>query len=125
MRLLAKMKKLKVEIADTPSKQQTGLMFRKHLSANAGMLFSFERPRKMMFWGQNTYIPLDIAFVDEDNRIRQIAYITPLSTKAVRSDERMKYALEANAGYFSNNDIKVGTKINIENDEVSFIKEDK
>lgn len=119
------MKKLKVEIADTPSKQEAGLMFRKSLAPDSGMLFSFERPRKMMFWGQNTYIPLDIAFVDDDNVIRQIGYIAPLSTKAVRSDERMKYALEANAGYFSKNKIEVGTKIAIKDNEISFIKEDK
>ena len=77
-----------------------------------------------MFWGQNTYIPLDIAFVDEANVIRQIGYITPMSTKAVQSNERMKYAVEANAGYFSKNDIKVGHKIKLENDEISFVKED-
>ena len=118
------MKKLKVEIADTIQKQQTGLMFRKHLASDSGMLFNFEKPRKLMFWGQNTYIPLDIAFVDENNRIAQIGYIAPLSTKAVSSDERMKYAIEANAGFFSKNNIKVGHKIKVNDNEISFIKED-
>lgn len=102
---------LKVEIADTPSKTQKGLMFRKSLEDDNGMLFKFNYPQKLSFWGLNTYIPLDIAFVNSQGKIVNISHISPLSTKAVSSDKACVMAIEANYGYFQKNKIYKGDSI--------------
>ena len=72
------MDKLYVKIADTPSKQAHGLMFVKKMENDHGMLFEFDRPQRLSFWGQNTFIPLDIAFCDSDGVIRKISHIRQL-----------------------------------------------
>lgn len=103
---------LKVELADTPSKHEQGLMFRKKLDENSGMLFKFQNPHKLSFWGLNTYIPLDIAFIDKNNKIVKISNIPPLSQKSILSDKDCMLALETNYGYFKKNKINVGDVIN-------------
>jgi uncharacterized membrane protein (UPF0127 family) len=97
------MGKLYVNIADTPSKQAQGLMFVKSMPEDEGMLFDFSRRQVLSFWGSNTFIPLDIAFVDEGGYIRKISKIAPMSEKMVTSDVPCKYAVEANHGYFEDN----------------------
>jgi len=105
------MKKLYVEIADTPSKRSSGLMHRKHLSANDGMLFKFSNPSRLSFWMQNTYIPLDIAFLSDNGRILQIESMVPLSTRPVFAKKRCRYALEVNKGWFKTNGVVVGDRV--------------
>lgn len=95
-------------------------MYRKDLPKDEGMLFKFPNPLNASFWGMNTYIPLDLAFVGPDMKISEITYITPLSTKAVKSKDICSIAIEANAGYFKNNDINVGQKIKLIGSEVYF-----
>jgi len=116
-------KRLKVEIAETPSTVEKGLMFRKHLDADSGMLFKFNKPRELRFWGVNTYIPLSIAFVSPDNKIVKITDIKPLSEKVVSSEENCNVAIEANLDYFEKNKIGVGSKINVitENDDSIYV----
>lgn len=111
------MKKLLVEIADNPTSLANGLMHRKHLASNSGMLFKFHNPMSVSFWGKNTYIPLDVAFVGPDLRIAEIKSITPMSTRTVTSSIYCLMAIEANAGYFKNNEIHVGDKISISTDK--------
>jgi uncharacterized membrane protein (UPF0127 family) len=105
------MKKLFIEIADTSIKREYGLMNRSYLPKNQGMLFKFHQPLFASFWMRDTYIPLDIAFLDDDGRVFQIESMTPLSTRAIYSDNKCKYALEVNRGWFSENNIKVGSRI--------------
>ncbi|MFW6172831.1 MAG: DUF192 domain-containing protein [Elusimicrobiota bacterium] len=100
-----------VEIADTPEKQRSGLMFRKKLSSESGMLFKFSYPQKLKFWGFNTFIPLDIAFVSKDNIITNINSIEPLSKNTVASSSDCVIAIEANKGFFEINNIRPGDKI--------------
>ena len=114
---------MKIEIADTPSKQQYGLMFRKDIDDDFGMLFSFKKNGVLNFWGKNTYIPLDIAFISDDLKIKKISKIIPLSTKSVSSEEPCLYALETKANYFSKNNIEEGDKIKINNDNLFFLKD--
>lgn len=99
---------LKVEVAKTASELERGLMFRKSLDNDAGMLFMFQSPQKLSFWGVNTYIPLDIAFVSADRRIVKISQINALSSKSVSSDKDCVMAIEANLGYFKEHRIIVG-----------------
>src|SRR5258708_24912696 len=55
---------VKIEIADTPEKREQGLMYRKHLDADAGMLFIFPAPENAQFWMKNTEIPRDMIFAN-------------------------------------------------------------
>lgn len=105
---------LSVEIANTPSKQSNGLMFRKSIPDDSGMLFSFISPGKLRFWGVNTFIPLDIAFVNQHNKITQISEIKPLSSDVIASDNLCHIAIEANLGWFAKNKIHVGDKISVD-----------
>ena len=114
------MVKLHVEIVETPLSLAQGLMFRKSLEENSGMLFKFSGPMEASFWGRNTYIPLDVAFIDKNNRIVEIKQITPLSTRIITSSNLCNMAVEANAGFFQRNNIKPGYKVDFQGDEISF-----
>lgn len=116
------MAKLTIEVADTPAALAHGLMYRKDLPKDSGMLFKFQGATEAGFWGKNTYIPLDIAFIDRDNRIIDIKQITPMSTRIVRSSGLCSMALEANAGFFESNGISVGHKIELDNNTIEFKK---
>lgn len=107
---------LRVNIADTPSKQERGLMFVRKMPHDYGMLFQFPQPRKLSFWGVNTYIPLDIAFVDSNNKIVDIKAIHPLDQRGVSCDKDCPIAIEANIDYFKNNNISVGDTIDLIDD---------
>lgn len=104
---------LRVNVADTPLKQEKGLMFVKDLPNDHGMLFQFSSPRKMSFWGLNTYIPLDIAFVDEKNKIVDIQEIHPHDHRSVSCKSDCLMAIEANIDYFKDNNIRVGDVIQL------------
>jgi len=105
------MSSLRVKIADEPTTLARGLMGVKQMPENEGMLFRFPMVLEASFWGKDTYIPLDIAFVDSNNKITAIKDITPMSTRTVRSDGNCVMAIEANLGFFKKNNIKVGDEI--------------
>jgi uncharacterized membrane protein (UPF0127 family) len=110
------MKKLYVTVADTDEKRAQGLMWEKSIGKNEGMLFKFPRCEKQCFWMKNTYLPLDIAFMDNDGTIFQIEEMVPMSTKKVESNNKCNLALEVIHGWFKENDIDVGNKINFGED---------
>ena len=114
---------LKAEIAQTPRSLQKGLMFRKHLPDDAGMLFIFGQPQRLNFWGRNTYVPLDIAFVNPGGKIDSVSHISPLSDKFVSSENECSMAIEANLGYFSRRNVKEGDVVNIDrlSDKIAII----
>ena len=88
-----------VEIADTQQKRSLGLMFREDVPADTGMLFDFEKPRDVAMWMKNTYVPLDMLFIDEAGTILNIATdTTPLSLDPVRSAGPALGVLELRAG---------------------------
>lgn len=110
------MRSLRVQVADTPSRQARGLMFVTAMPDDCGMIFLFKRPQKMSFWGVNTFIPLDIAFVDPHNKIAEIKHISPSDQNPVRSKTDCVAAVEANLGYFSSNKICVGDIIHFDDE---------
>lgn len=114
------MAKLTIEVADTPAALAHGLMYRKDLPDDEGMLFKFPSTREANFWGKNTYIPLDIAFIDKDNYIMEIKQIVPMSTRVIRSEGLCAMALEANAGFFDSAGVSVGHRISIDNNTIEF-----
>jgi uncharacterized membrane protein (UPF0127 family) len=104
---------LKLEIANDPIKRQYGLMFKKKLAHDAGMMFEFDEPEILRFWGENTYIPLDIAFIDNNNKIIDIKEIDVMSRDIVSSSKPCILAVEANKGFFKSNNIEEGFEIEI------------
>lgn len=105
------MPKLILEVADTPATLAQGLMRRTKLPEERGMLFRFPRVLEASFWGKDTYIPLDVAFINKENKITSIKPITPMSTRPVRSDGDCLMAIEANAGFFDKHKIQPGYKV--------------
>jgi uncharacterized protein len=88
-----------VEIAATPQEQAKGLMFRTELAPDKGMLFPFSIPKQASFWMKNTYIPLDIVYVQSDGVIESIASNTePTSLTPVLSKGKVGYVLELAGG---------------------------
>lgn len=89
-------------------------MFRTSLGPDSGMAFLFKKPDVLSFWGRNTLIPLDIAFVDNDGVISNISHINTNSMKSVSSSKKCLMAIEANLGWFESNGIKPGCKVNLD-----------
>ena len=102
---------LKVAVAKTEPEQKKGLMHIKGLSCNHGMLFQYSKEQFLSFWMKNTKIPLSIAFIDKDLRIVQIEDMKPLDEKPVKSSQKVMWALEANKGWFDNNNVSLGDKV--------------
>lgn len=110
----AKSLTLSVEIADDEQERAHGLMFRKTLSEDGGMLFVFPRQEPRSFWMKNTPLPLDILFLAADGEIVAIVRdTTPFSTASINSIEPAKYALEVNAGYCARHGVNVGDRVGI------------
>ena len=101
-----------VEVAKTPGQHAQGLMFRRRLAADAGMLFIYPRAEIIDMWMQNTLIPLDMLFIDGSSRISHIVQRTiPLSTETINSLEPAISVLELNAGTVSKLGIKLGDNV--------------
>lgn len=89
-----------IELADTQDERAQGLMYRQSLDGLQGMLFLFDETRPQSFWMKNTYIPLDIIFLDENNRIVDMYQnAEPKSEKNIRSRRPARNVLEVNAGF--------------------------
>mgnify|MGYP003449583465 FL=1 len=101
-----------VEVVDTPEGRQRGLMYRKQLAPDAGMLFIFESSEHHSFWMRNTLIPLDIIFIKADWTILgTVENATPLteSPRSVPGDSQ--YVLEVNAGFARSHGLQDGTSL--------------
>ena len=108
MKSIKDSKKIFVELAKTPYKQSQGLMFRKELQPDSGMLFVFDDPKPLSFWGMNTFIPLDIAFIDEHGIIKDLKRIKQHDLTSIKSSCPCKFALEVSDGWFKENGFAVG-----------------
>jgi uncharacterized membrane protein (UPF0127 family) len=101
-----------VEMALTPEQQVTGLMFRKSVPENGGMLFDWGRPQESQMWMRNTLVPLDMVFINQDGTIRSIAENTvPESMAIIDSRGPVRATLELAAGVTAKLDIRVGDKV--------------
>ena len=100
--------KFDVEIANTQDKKEKGLMYRTSLPEDEGMLFLFKKAKIVNMWMKNTYIPLDILFIDKNGVIKKIVEnTTPHSLKSHSSDARVVAALEINAMLSDKHSIKI------------------
>ena len=101
-----------VEVAKTIEERRTGLMYRKKLLNNEGMLFIFPREKIIQLWMKNTYIPLDVIFISKNKVIVDIKKnMEKLSETIVKSKVKSRYALEFNAGLINKLDIEIGDKV--------------
>tara|TARA_B100000212_G_scaffold308227_1_gene257869 strand:+ start:1095 stop:1523 length:429 start_codon:yes stop_codon:yes gene_type:complete len=100
------------EVMMTERQQTRGMMYRKSLDKDKGMLFLFKEPKKAVFWMKNTYIPLDLIFIKEGGSIDSIHQnLEPLSTKKIKSKDDVIAVLEILGGQVKVNNINLDSKI--------------
>ena len=102
---------VQAELAITPLQQQTGMMFRKSMGTNEGMLFVNDEPGLRCFWMRNTLLPLTIAFIADDGSIVNLADMKPLDESSHCSLKPVRFALEMNQGWFAKRGFKAGHKL--------------
>ncbi|MBW8720698.1 MAG: DUF192 domain-containing protein [Polaromonas sp.] len=111
VKLTAGMHLIDAQVAFTPEQRQIGLMFRKDMPQQEGMIFVFEQPTQQCFWMKNTLLPLTAAFVADDGTIVNLADMKPQTTDAHCSTQPVRYVLEMNKGWFAKKGIKAGSKL--------------
>ena len=109
--LKAGMHLIKAEVAADFSSRGQGLMHRKSLAPNAGMLFVFDGAAIHCMWMKNTYVPLSVAFLDEKGAIINIADMQPHSEQSHCAARPALYALEMTQGWFAQRGIKAGARL--------------
>lgn len=102
---------LRVEVAATEPQRTQGLMFRKRLGRDEGMLFVFDDPGYYAMWMKNTLIPLSVAFIDSHGSILNIVDMEPQTLDAHGAAGPALYAIETNRGWFEAHRVKPGDKV--------------
>lgn len=106
---------VKTEVAATMAERQRGLMFRRELADDAGMIFLFEGPQPLSFWMHNTFIPLDMIFIRSDMTILGIVENAEPQTDDPRRVQGLsQYVLEVNAGYAQKHGVRAGQTVRFE-----------
>lgn len=101
-----------VEIALTEDEREVGLMYRRSLAPDRGMLFDFGRETDVSMWMKNTYVPLDMVFLSADGRVSRVANnAEPLSTRIISSNGPAKYVVELAAGTAARIGIRPGDRV--------------
>jgi uncharacterized membrane protein (UPF0127 family) len=103
---------MEAEQALTDRQIKTGMMFRKTMGKNEGMIFVFERPKRQGFWMKNCLVPMSAAYIDPQGRINEIIKLEPHNTNSVMSRSfQIQYVLEAPRGWFKENGLGPGVTI--------------
>lgn len=111
---------LNAELAISLKEIATGMMFRKELAENAGMLFVYPFVSDVAFYMKNTYIPLSCAYIDAEGVIQEIYDMKPLSEESIPSkSDKIRFILEVNQGWFEKQGIGPGTLITTEKGPLS------
>ena len=111
VQLSAGMHLIRAEVAADFESRMQGLMHRKSLATNAGMLFIFDEAVVQCMWMKNTLIPLSVAFIDEGGAILNIADMQPQTEQSHCASGPARFALEMDQGWFAKRGIKPGTKL--------------
>jgi len=109
--LQAGMHLIQVQVASTGRQREIGLMWRKEMPVQEGMLFVFEQPAGQCFWMRNTLIPLTAAFIADDGTIVNLADMQPQNDTSHCSGQPVRFVLEMNQGWFNKRGIRAGQKI--------------
>lgn len=102
---------IKAEVAGHDAARQQGLMFRQAMGPNEGMIFVFKEPQKLCMWMKNTYLPLSVAFLDQEGHILNIEDMQPQTTDRHCAVKPARYALEMNQGWFRKKNIEPGAQV--------------
>ncbi len=102
---------VRAEVAATPAQQATGMMGRRDMPGNEGMLFVNDAPGVRCFWMKNTLVPITIAFLADDGTIVNLADMAPLSEQSHCSAQPVRLALEMKQGWFARRGIKAGFRL--------------
>ena len=102
---------IRAEVAQSPQQQQIGMMMRREMGANEGMLFVNADAGVRCFWMRNTLLPLTIAFIADDGTIVNLADMQPQSDESHCSEKPVRFALEMNKGWFAKRGLSAGTKL--------------
>ena len=105
----------KIEVVSNSQERKLGLMYRENLPYDNAMFFIWEYKKRQCMWMRNTYIPLNVAYLDSSGKILEIYDMVPLSDESVCSKKRVRYALEVNLNWFEDNNILVGDVLDISN----------
>ena len=105
----------KIEVVSNSQERKLGLMYRENLPYDNAMFFIWEYKKRQCMWMRNTYIPLNVAYLDSSGKIIEIYDMVPLSDESVCSKKRVRYALEVNLNWFEDNNILVGDVLDISN----------
>lgn len=105
------MYRIDAEVASDESSRELGLMNRRSMQPQAGMLFVFDNSQRYCMWMKNTLLPLSVAFMDEQGKIINIADMQPETEDSHCADSPARYALEMNLGWFKGKGIGTGVKI--------------
>jgi uncharacterized membrane protein (UPF0127 family) len=111
VKLAAGMHQIDVQVAQAPEQRMIGLMFRREMPQQEGMLFVFEQPTKQCFWMRNTLLPLTAAFVADDGTIVNLADMKPQTEDSHCSAKPVRFVLEMNQGWFAKKGVKPGMKL--------------
>ncbi len=111
MELTAGFHRIAAEVAFTEEARMTGLMFRKQMAANQGMLFVFPIAARHCMWMRNTLIPLSVAFLDDQGHIINVEEMLPQTEDSHCAAKPARFALEMNAGWFKSRGLAAGTAI--------------
>jgi uncharacterized protein len=115
MKLWIGAQELTAELALTYTQVSTGMMHRKEMGTNEGMLFVFGRPHRASFYMRNTLIPLSAAYIDGEGTILEIHDLKPLDETPIEANsDKIQYVLETRQGWFKHNNVAVGTVIRTE-----------
>lgn len=102
---------VQAEVANTFASRAVGLMARRTMAPNHGMLFVFPAVETQCMWMRNTVLPLAVAFIDEQGVIANIAEMEPMTETSHCATKPVRFALEMNRGWFAAKGIKPGTRI--------------
>jgi uncharacterized membrane protein (UPF0127 family) len=109
--LNAGMHLIRAEVVSDPGTRAQGLMYRKSMLQNAGMLFIFDEAEVHCMWMKNTLIPLSVAFIDDRGAIVNIADMEPQTEASHCAAQPVRYALEMNRGWFTARGVKPGSRL--------------
>ena len=109
--LSAGMHAIRAEVADSMGARMQGLMYRKSMPQNGGMVFVFDEAAIHCMWMKNTYIPLSVAFIDDAGAIVNIEDMEPRTEQSHCARRPVRFALEMNKGWFTQRGIKPGAKL--------------
>lgn len=105
---------VQMQIALNPAEMSRGLMERRDLGPDQGMLFVYPEPQPMSFWMRDTPLPLDIGFFDRDGVLRETYAMQPFDEAPIRSrDQRLQFALEMNQRWYHEHGVRPGAQLDL------------